>query len=318
MRSGMRTDVLAGLVATLLWSTAFIGPGAVQPASELLLVVGRYALFGFCGLAVLWRHRQQVRQMPIGRVMFAMHLGVIGYLCFYLAVSRAVVTGGGFLTAIVVGSSPIGIAIVGNLLERRAQWRLLAPAVVLIFAGILLASLRTGPDSVGDASSASDDRLTAALLALTASGVWTYFVVVNSHVQKTWNDLPDPTVWAALIATGTGLGAMLLMPMAVLTAPAEPFSGPVLLQLALWILWLGYVASWLGTVIWVRASKRLPATLAGPLLAMDPVFGALLSLAVEQRLPTAGEGAGCLLILSGVAVVLVSEAGRMRAARARM
>lgn len=312
MPAGIGPEVVGGLVATLMWSTAFVGPGAVQPASELLLVAGRYGVFGLCGCVVLWRQRAAVRRIPLGRVLFAMHLGLIGYFCFYLAVSRAVVLGGGFLTAIIVGSSPICIAIAGNLLERRARWRVLAPAVALIFAGILLASARTdgGSPATGSGSAATS----AVLLALLASGVWSYFVVVNASVQKTWSDLPDPKLWAALVAAGTGLGALALMPAALLTTPAETFSVAVLPRLVFWILWLGYVTSWLGTVIWVRASRRLPATLAGPLLAMDPVFGALLSLIVEGRLPTSGEAAGCLMILAGVAVVLGAEAAGARSA----
>jgi drug/metabolite transporter (DMT)-like permease len=308
MTSSSRGDIVAGLLASLLWATAFIGPSAVQPAGELLLVTGRYILFGLCGLYVLVGGWQEVRKIPLRRMLYAWQLGVIGYLIFYIAVSYAVVMHGGFITAIIVGSSPIGIAVVGNFLERRTKWIVLLPPIALIFAGIFYISASQF-DNEGTSAGFAGTVL-AVVLALIASGVWTYFVVANAHVQRSWTNMPDPKYWAAFVAVGAGSGSLILLPLALWITPAETFSAPVLINLAFWIVWLGYFSSWYGTFIWVRAAARIPATLAGPLLATEPVFGAILSLAWEQRLPTFPETIGSLLIILGVSIILVIDLRR--------
>jgi drug/metabolite transporter (DMT)-like permease len=301
-----RGNVLAALVASFLWATAYIGPSAVKPANELLLVTGRYTLFGLCGLYVLWRGWPDVRRMSVRRMLFGWHLGVVGYLVFYICVAYAVTLGSGFITAIVVGSSPIAIAIVGNFVEKRVSWRALAPSIILIFAGIFLVSAQDFARGEGSAG----DSLAAVGLALIASLVWAYFVVVNAQSQRTWADKPDPKYWSALVAVGAGSGSVLILPFAVATTPAGTWQPGPLFTLVMWCVFLGVLGSWYGTFIWVRAARGIPATMAGPLLATEAIFGALLSLGWERRIPTWAETAGCLCILAGVALFMFLDLRR--------
>lgn len=302
-------DGVAAVAATALWSTAYVAPDAVKPAGELLLVCGRYLLFGLCGLLVLAARWKEVRRIPPRRMLFALHLGLVGYLVFYVCVSYAVSMAGGFVVAILVGSSPIFIAVIGNFLEKRAPWRFFVPAVIAIGLGIaVVIGARSGDGT------APGVPLAAVALALLASGVWTYFVVLNAVAQRSGTDMPSPSLWAALVAVGTGAGAAVLMPAALALAPAETFRPDVLIRLIAWVLWLGVIASWVGSWIWVRTAKRLPAALAGPLLASDPIFGAILSLAHEGRWPTPAEVAGSLLIIAGVATCLALDRITGRAA----
>lgn len=310
MTGGARGNVVAALVASFLWATAYIGPSAVRPANELLLVTGRYTLFGLCGLYVLWRGWPEARRMSVRRMLFGWHLGVVGYLIFYICVAYAVTLGSGFITAIVVGSSPIAIAIVGNAVEKRVAWRELVPSIVLIFAGISLVSAHDLADGAGG------DSLAAIGLALIASLVWAYFVVVNAQSQRTWAERPDPKYWSALVALGAGSGSVVILPFAAATTPAETFEPGPLLNLVLWCVFLGVLGSWYGTYIWVRAARGIPATMAGPLLATEAIFGAGLSLAWEQRIPTWAEAGGCLCILAGVALFMTLDVRRARAAPA--
>ncbi len=293
------SPILAAILTAALWSTAYVAPAAVKPVGDLLLVTSRYTIFALCGVAVLVLRREALRAMTLRRIAFALHLGAVGYLVFYLCVSYAVTAAGGFVVAILVGCSPVTIAVVGNALDGRVPWRLFAPAVAAIAVGIVVVV------AGGSGSRALGQDLAAGVpLALLASAVWSYFVVVNARVQQRWTNMPPPEVWSALVALGAGAGSLLLVPSALTATPPETFEPAVLMRFALWVGWLAFVTSWLGTYVWVRASRNLPASLAGPLLACDPIFGAILSLAFEHRLPSPTEFAGGALILIGVAACL--------------
>ncbi|MEU4805741.1 DMT family transporter [Actinosynnema sp. NPDC023587] len=303
-------DVVAALVASFLWACAYIGPSAVKPAGELLLVAGRYSLFILCGLYVVWVSRREVARMPVRRILFGLHLGVVGYFLFYLCIAYSVNAGSGFITALVVGASPVTIAIFGNVVEKRLRWRQLAAPIVCTLAGVVL----LGADELfrGGAEDAVGASLLAIGLSLLASVLWAYFVVVNARSQRTWADKPDPRIWSALIGIGAGLGSVVLLPFAVATTPSETFSPQPLVTLIGWCVFLGVVSSWYGTLIWVRAARGIPAPLAGPLLATEAVFGAVLSLFWEHRMPTAGEVGGCLCIIAGVALYMIFDTRNAR------
>ncbi|MEU2758815.1 MULTISPECIES: DMT family transporter [unclassified Streptomyces] len=298
-------NVIAALTAALLWAFAFVAPAAVQPASELLLVTGRYSLFGLCGLYILWRGRKQLKLMPPRRVFFGLWIGFVGYFIFYVCVSYSATMDSGFITAVVVGSSPITIAVAGNFAEKRMPWRELIAPVVLIVLGLGLLSvsdLISGKDL-----EAANDSFFAILLAIGAMLTWSYFVVRNAQSQRTWETKPDPTLWAGLVAMGAGGASMVLLPFAIASTPAETFEPYPLFKIVAWCVFLGVIASWWGTLIWVKAAQGIPVPLVGPLLATETIFGAILSLPVENRLPTWSEVTGALFVLAGIAVYMLFD-----------
>ncbi|MBQ1101192.1 DMT family transporter [Streptomyces sp. b94] len=303
----------AALTAALLWAFAFPAPAAVKPASELLLVTGRYSLFGLCGLYVLYRGRRQLRLMPMRRILFGLYIGFVGYFVFYICVSYSATMGSGFITAVIVGSSPITIAVAGNFAEKRMSWSELVAPVLLILCGLTLLSaadfIHEGP------SDHANDSLLGILLALMAMLTWSYFVVRNAQSQRTWETKPDPKIWAALVAMGAGGASMLLLPFAIATTPEETFSPYPLFKIIAWCVFLGVLGSWWGTYIWVKAAQGIPVPLVGPLLATETIFGAIMSLPAERRMPSWVEVGGALFILAGIAVYMVFDVKNSRSRR---
>ncbi|WP_328323215.1 MULTISPECIES: DMT family transporter [unclassified Streptomyces] len=305
-----RKNVAAALTAALLWAFAFVAPAAVKPASELLLVTGRYSLFGLCGLYVLCRNWRQLRLMPIRRTLFGLYIGFVGYFVFYICVSYSATTSGGFITAVVVGSSPITIAVAGNFAEKRMSWRELVAPVILILVGLTLLSVS---DLIqGKHSGGANDSIFGIGLAIMAMLTWSYFVVRNAQSQRTWETKPDPTIWAALVAMGAGGASMVLLPFAIASTPAETFDPYPLFKIIAWCVFLGVIGSWWGTYIWVKAAQGIPVPLVGPLLATETIFGAILSLPMEQRMPTWTEVGGALFVLTGIAVYMVFDVKNSR------
>jgi drug/metabolite transporter (DMT)-like permease len=309
-------NVLAALTSALMWATAFVAPAAVRPASELLLVTGRYSLFGICGFWVLFRARARVRSMPRRQVLFGVYLGFVGYFVFYICVAYSARLGSGFITAAVVGATPITIAVAGNLAEKRMQWRQLVTPIVLILFGILLLTVSNFVGAYLGGGS-TERRVFGVLLAIVAMLSWSYFVVRNAQSQRTWLVKPDPTIWSALVAAGAGSASLVLLPYALVTTPDGTFTGYPLAKIALWCLFLGVIASWWGTCIWVKAAQGIPVPLVGPLLATETIFGAILSLPVEHRMPTWIEVVGALCILTGIAVYLLFDIRNARSLTSR-
>ncbi len=303
-------NVTAALTAALLWAFAFPAPAAVKPASELLLVTGRYSLFGLCGLYVLCRGRRQLRLMPTRRILFGLYIGFVGYFVFYICVSYSATMGSGFITAVIVGSSPITIAVAGNFAEKRMSWSELVAPVLLILSGLTLLSavdfIHEGP------SDRAHDSLLGILLAIMAMLTWSYFVVRNAQSQRTWETKPDPKIWAALVAMGAGGASMVLLPFAIATTPEETFSPYPLFKIIAWCVFLGVIGSWWGTYIWVKAAQGIPVPLVGPLLATETIFGAIMSLPAERRTPTWTEVGGALFILAGIAVYMAFDVKNSR------
>ncbi|MEE1762774.1 MULTISPECIES: DMT family transporter [unclassified Streptomyces] len=303
-------NVAAALTAALLWAFAFPAPAAVKPASELLLVTGRYSLFGLCGLYVLCRGRHLLKLMPTRRILFGLYIGFVGYFVFYICVSYSATMGSGFITAVIVGSSPITIAVAGNFAEKRMSWSELIAPVLLILVGLTLLSAVDYLD--GGNPGRAHDSLLGILLAVMAMLTWSYFVVRNAQSQRTWQTKPDPKIWAALVAMGAGGASMVLLPFAIATTPEETFSPYPLFKIIAWCVFLGILGSWWGTYIWVKAAQGIPVPLVGPLLATETIFGAILSLPAEQRMPTWTEIGGSLFIVAGIAVYLVFDVRNSR------
>ena len=303
-------NVAAALTAALLWAFAFPAPAAVQPASEMLLVTGRYTLFGLCGLYVLCRGWSKLKQIPGRKIFYGLWIGFVGYFVFYVCVTYSATMGSGFITAIIVGSSPITIAIGGNFAEKRLAWRELVTPVILIFVGL---GLLSASDFIqGKHLDGASGSLFGIVLAILAMLTWSYFVVRNAESQRTWETKPDPKIWAALVAMGAGGASMVLLPFAIASTPEETFAPYPLIKIIAWCFFLGVIASWWGTYIWVRAGQGLPVPLVGPLLATETIFGAILSLPIEHRIPAWPEFAGALFIVAGIGVYMIFDVRNSR------
>ena len=59
-------------------------------------------------------------------------------------------------------------------------------------------------------------------------------------------------------------------------------------------------ATWLATILWNMASRRLPASLCGQLIVSETLFALLYSFAWDGRWPSLAQGAACVLFTLGI------------------
>ncbi|MEV4921462.1 DMT family transporter [Streptomyces roseoverticillatus] len=288
--------LLAALMATALWGFTFLGPAAVAPVNVYYLVVGRYAVFGVMSLAVLAAHRGSLRRLGTRNLLLALHLGVVGYIGFYLLLSLSAQAGGGVLASTLTGLIPLLVTLASNATEKVLPWRRLVLPVAAISAGLLLVNGGAPHGRTGDG-----DVTTGVVLGFLACVAWSYFVIVNRIVLNRLRPAAGNATWTACIGLGAFGASLFLLPLARSGDGPSPFADTGTLQsFLLWCVALAVLGSWCATWFWNIASKRLPATVMGPVIGMEAVFGAAFNLVWEGRAPTFHELWGGLLVIAGV------------------
>ncbi|MGK5544762.1 DMT family transporter [Streptomyces sp. URMC 127] len=289
--------LLAALTATALWGFTFLGPAAVAPVNVYYLVVGRYAVFGVMSLAVLAARRGGLRRLGMRNLLLALHLGIVGYIGFYLLLSLSAAAGGGVLASTLTGLIPLLVTLASNATEKVLPWRRLLLPVAAISAGLLLVNGGAPHGRPGDAG----DVTAGVILGVLACVAWSYFVIVNRMVLTRIRPVPGNATWTACIGLGAFGASLFLLPLARSGDGPSPLADTgTLVPFLLWCAALAVLGSWCATWFWNAASKRLPATVMGPVIGMEAVFGAVFNLIWEGRAPTFHELWGGLLVILGV------------------
>ena len=149
-------------------------------------------------------------------------------------------------------------------------------------------------------------------LALCALACWTWYPLRNSR----WLRARPPGLSRAW-ATAQGLATL---PIAVLAGIAYaawdaagsgprfgwPFGPQPLLFVGICLL-LGLAASWLGTLLWNRASQLLPAALLGQLIVFETLAGLLYAFMLRGIMPTMSTLLGVVCLVVGVLYVITGK-----------
>jgi len=304
----MWIGTLFALAAGLLWGIVFIGPLLLPEYSAAMLSFGRYLAFGIVALPLAWADRRRLRTLTRADWIAAAKLCLVGNILYYLFLASAIQRAGAPLVAMIIGTLPVVIAIASNIRDAerdgRVPWGRLAPSLVLIAAGIAcihhveFARLRAAVDG--------DPRRYAvgALLALGGGACWTWYPLRNADWIRAHADR-DPRTWATAQGLATlplalvGYAGFLLvgrMTDGVFPGPLGPrpwtFVGMMFA--------MGLLASWVGTLCWNQASKRLPTSVAGQLIVFETLAALGYALVLRGEVPPRLTAAGAALLVAGV------------------
>lgn len=320
----MLAGVLYALAAGLLWGLVFVVPLLLPDASAWLLSAGRYLAFGLLALPLAWFDRRALRGLTRADWRCALALAAVGNLLYYLLLAAAIQRAGAPLPTMIIGTLPVVIAVAANAGAGRGAalpWTRLAPSLLLLAAGILLVE-RAELAPLPAAGAERGARLQAALLAAGAVACWTWYPLRNARWLRAHPDC-SARAWASaqglatlplaaaalaihVAATGSGRGGAASAAASVLGAAPGRF---VLLMLA-----SGLLASWLGTLCWNAASRRLPTALAGQLIVFETLAALGYAYALRGHWPPAPTLAGVALLVAGVWWALRSGAAAGRGA----
>jgi len=312
----MLTGVLYALGAGLIWGIVFITPLLLPQYPGTLLAFGRYLAFGLIAIPLGWQARSSLRALAREDWIEAFKLSLVGNILYYSALASAIQLAGAPLPTMVIGTLPVVIALVSNSSERTVPWSRLGPALLVLTAGIMLVNqtelqraLRLAGNPWHYAAGAG--------FAVLATACWTWYPVRNARWLRA-----RPALTAATWATAQGLATLPLALAGMVLAsiyyhllvpnPLDLPLGPEPQRFIFWMLALGLLASWLGTLLWNAAAMRLPTSLSGQLIVFETLSALGYAWLLRREWPDAVTLAGVGLLVAGVILGVRAFSGGQR------
>lgn len=279
-----------------LWGLSFVVPLLMPGVSAWDVSLGRYLTFGAIGSVFVARARAAGFTLTARQWGSAFLFAITGYYGCYTALVTAIDLSGPALATLVMGLTPVSVAVAGNLRTREVPFVRLLPPIAVMGAGLALVNLAR--HGVGFEARNLVWGMLAAILAL---ALLTHYLVANILFLKR-NPQVTPLAWAN--ATGCALMAFAACALGVrlLRGGGPPWAGTPTSAVgyAAGSLVLGLGVSWLGGALWNKANARLPATVAGQCIVFWPVSGIVYACLIQRELPGVWEVAGMALVFTGV------------------
>jgi len=306
----MTIGVLFALAAGLMWGIVFVGPLLLPEYPAALQSFGRYIAFGLIALPLAWIDRRRIAQLTREDWIEALKLSLIGNLLYYLLLASAIRRAGGPLPTMIIGTLPVVIAVVSNLLavrsgsaEQPLPWLRLLPSLLLMGAGIALIN-HLEMKQLGQGANVREYAL-GVVFALGAVMCWTWYPIRNARWLRA-NAYRSPRGWATAQGLTTLPPALLgyagLWAWSAASGTQDfvmPF-GPRPVIFVTLMLVIGLFASWLGTLCWNEASQRLPPALVGQLIVFETLAALSYAFVVRGDMPSLPTLAGAALLAAGV------------------
>ncbi|QDZ29228.1 DMT family transporter [Noviherbaspirillum sp. UKPF54] len=304
----MLIGFLCALGAGLFWGIVFVTPLVLGDYPGMVLSFGRYVGFGLIALVPAWFDRRQIAALSKADWRAAVKLSLVGNVLYYAALASAIQLADAPLPAMLIGTLPVVISICSNWSpghpSESIAWRRLAPSLVIIFAGLMLVNASELSQLDGRRSLA--DYALGCLIALGALAAWTWYPIMNARHMKRHPHIRSST-WATVQGLATFPLALLgFAGFGLYTATGHgTYAFPLGPRPSLFIgmmLMLGLCASWLGTMLWNKASQRLPTSLAGQLIVFETLSALLYAFIWRGTVPPVPVLAGVVLLCAGVAM----------------
>lgn len=285
-RSGAYVSALG---ATLLWGTqgpvakVLVTEATFLPLAALRGVAAATLLLAIVGGQSGWK----ALALPRDDLLRVVGVGVIGLCLGQIAWLYALIHVPVSVTVLLTNTSPVYIALLAVLWLGEPLRRDMVLGMLLSFAGVALLVLRGGgPTGVLD--------LGGVAAGLLSGLAWAVFTVGGRSLVARY----EPTRAVALAA---GVGAVCLVPLALLLSPWTALAGmPRVLAGGLY---LGVVPVAIGYVLWYGALRRLRAAQAAAFQYLVPVWTVAIAavwLGEPLTPPLAG---GMVLVIAGVWLV---------------
>lgn len=299
--AGHLTGVACALGAGLAWGLVFVAPLVLIDYPPLLLSVGRYLAFGLIALPLAWRDRRRLLKLNRRDLGRAFELALIGNLVYYGLLASAIQLADAPVPTMLIGTLPIVIAVAANLGLGGIPWRRLLPPLGVIALGIILVNHH----ELGrlEAGRSLGDYVLGSVLAVGAVACWAWYPIRNAAWLQAHPDLASGT-WATAQGLATlPLALLVLAGLAALMPLPATFDWPLGPRPALFVgtmLVLGLFASWIGTLLWNRASQILPTSLSGQLIVFETLAALAYAYTWRGEMPGIASALGIVLLVLGV------------------
>lgn len=320
----LRLGLACALGAGLLWGVVFIAPVLLPGYPAVYLSAARYFAFGLITLVLAMFDWKQLKALSKADWFAALELSLIGNLLYYSCLAAAIQIAGAPLPTMIIGALPVVISVCSNLHQASMPWNKLMAPLTLIGIGIGLVHRDEWNhlSGLGVQSTVGTQFLIGGILSVAAVACWTWYPIRNSR----WLTL-RPSINSSTWANAQGLATLPLAFLAVCVmglAQGGAFSkssgldwrpfpqiaaedsvinallGPTPMLFLGLMLGLGLGASWVGTLLWNRASQLLPASLMGQLIVFETLAALLYAFIHRGVWPGTLTWVAIILLIAGV------------------
>ena len=288
--------ILLMIATCAVWALAFVAPIALPHATVTEVTLGRTIAYGLISL-VLFDLRRAVRLPPavLGK---ALVFALAGNVAYYALLVLGMRWAGASLGVLLIGLAPVTVTVAGRLQAGMGGLKPIAMPLAIFCGGLLLANT-AATDFVETPAALAPLGVAAVLAAL---AMWTWYAIANARfLQET--RLVNEQEWSSVVGLVSLVAALAVLPVAwmagLVRSPAEVPTAD-LTRLALWSVLLGGGSTWLGTVLFNMASRRLDLAILGQMIVFEAVFGMIYVFVAIGTVPTAQEIAGIALALFAV------------------
>lgn len=274
-------DVLGS--AVLFGTTGTTASFAPLSASAISIGAARQVIGGF-GLILLlpWLGGDRRRVARSWGTVVGLLAGVataLYQLVFFAGVSLAGVALG---TLVTIGSGPVFVGLMSWITLRERPTSTWWVSTCLCLAGLVLLTI--------DGSQQPSISIAGLVLSLIAGAAYAAYTVAGKRL------IVDGATSAESMTTAFGLGAILLLPVLLLSGPAwmlEPVGAAV-------AIWLGLGATSLGYLLFGRGLRVLPAGPVATLVLAEPLVATILGIGVLGESIGPAGWVGAMLVGAGL------------------
>ncbi|MFP8780865.1 DMT family transporter [Hydrogenophaga sp. RWCD_12] len=297
---GMATGIAAGLGTGAFWGTTFVAPLMAPGFSSADYTAGRFIACGLFSLVwLLW----QTLRAPAGaraalwpdaaQARAATWLSLLGYTGYYLLLVYGIADVGAPLPALVIGTLPLWMMLLGK--PDHLRWAALLPGLVLTAGGMaLMIQVTSAEAEVGG----TGHFWRGMLLATAAMLCWLAFGLLNARWIRRHPDIKS-MAWANWLGLAAGLGGLLIW-LGWGTDWSDLLSRPGLGIFVFVCTFTGIGSAWIASVLWNVASRRLSTSLAGQLVVSETVFALIYAFAWSGEWPATAQLLACVLFVAGI------------------
>lgn len=296
--------ILCGLSANLIWGLAFLIPVLLPDSDSVALALGRYVVFGVLSAGILVARRGS-GVYGLGWPVWgtALAFAFAGHLGYYFFLVQGIIHAGAPITTAIIATLPVSVALTGNWIRKEVQFSSLLVPLGFIVVGLILINLMEVDWTSAMGSRSGWNWVLGIASALAALFLWTYYAVANAGFLRKHPEIKSST-WSTMMGLCALALSLVALPVAV-GAGAVQFGGvDKIFPLVLGALVLGVLVSWVGTVLWNRASGSVPISIAGQITVVQTIAGLIYVFAWSRRMPPPLEVLGITLLVSGVLLAI--------------
>ncbi len=229
----------------------------------------------------------------------ALGLSILGFTAFYVFLACAIDTSGSTLPTLIVGMLPVSVMVCGK--SRHLRWSQLLPGLAATLLGIVLTTGRLTSAPLAPVT----DVTKGIQLSVAALACWTAFAVLNARWLARHPEM-SAMDWAHWLGIGAAASSAFVWLFCGSSAKSLLHS-PQLGTFAALALLTGIGSTWLATICWNIASRRLGPSRCGQLIVSETMFALLYGCLWTAHFPTPMQIFGSTLFMMGVLVTLRTQ-----------